>query len=95
MGPRLAPPGSRAGATPHHVSRPISNLNAFYLIERNLVASAIVEFGRARTFVRSHSLGIFQRPASLEIGRDPRRAEHVTAELPLKPALAVRRLTIW
>jgi hypothetical protein len=45
-----------------------------------------VELGRARAFMRGQGLGVFERVA----GRDADRAEHVAAELDLKPASAVR-----
>ena len=39
------------------------NHNPLDLIERNLIATAIIESGRARGFVRGHLLGHFQFPA--------------------------------
>jgi len=53
--------------------------NPFDLIERNLVACAIVELGRTGAFVRGHGLGVFQRAAALKVGRNPRGAKCVTA----------------
>ena len=47
-----------------------SDSYAFDLIERDRVASAIVEFCRARAFVRRHGLGVLQRTASFQVGRD-------------------------
>src|ERR1700732_4154224 len=51
------------------------------LIERDLVAGAVVKLGCARAFVRRHRLGVFERSTGLEIGGDAGRAEHVAAEL--------------
>src|SRR3984893_991319 len=49
------------------------------LIERDLVAGAVVKLGCARAFVRRHRLGVFERSTGLEIGGDAGRAEHVAA----------------
>ena len=54
------------------------------LIERNLVAGAIVKLGSARTFVRRHRLSVFKRTAGPEIGGDARRPKHMAAELDLE-----------
>ncbi len=37
--------------------------NFLDLIERNLVATAVVELRRPRAFVRGHLLGMFEKPA--------------------------------
>jgi hypothetical protein len=57
------------------------NCNPFDLIERDLIASAIVELRRARAFVRGHGLRVLERSAGLEIGRDTRRAKCMTSNL--------------
>ena len=54
------------------ISGPRSNRNPLDLIERDFVAGAIIELGRARAFVRRHSLRVFERAAGFEIGRDAR-----------------------
>ena len=46
-----------------------SNRNSFHLVERDLVAGAVVELGGARAFVRGHELGVFERAAGFEVGR--------------------------
>jgi hypothetical protein len=61
------------------------------LVERDLVAGAVVELGRARALVRGHRLGVFERAAALEVGGDAGCPEYVAAEPFLNPALAVRR----
>src|SRR5690348_15274723 len=58
-----------------------SNLDPLDLIERDLVAGAVVELGGARAFVRGHGLGVFESAAGFEIGGDASRAEHIAAEL--------------
>jgi hypothetical protein len=57
-----------------------SDHNSLDLIEAELIAPAIVELRRARRGMVRHRRGLFQRPAVLEIGRDPRRPETVVAE---------------
>jgi len=54
------------------------------LIQRDLVAGAIVKLCRARAFVRRHGLSVFECAAGLEIRGDASRAEHVAAELALE-----------
>jgi hypothetical protein len=67
------------------------NRNALDLIERDLIAGAVVELGGARAFMRGHSLGVFERAAGLEIGGDAGRAEHMAAELDLETGFGMRR----
>ena len=50
---------------------PASNLDPLDLIERDRIAGAVVELGRARAFVRRHVLRVFERPAAFEVGGDP------------------------
>jgi hypothetical protein len=47
-----------------------SNRNPLHLIERDLIAGAVVELGGARTFVRRHGLGVFERASGFQIGGD-------------------------
>jgi hypothetical protein len=61
------------------------------LVERDLIAPAIVELGGARALVRGHGLGLFERAAGLEIGGDAGRAEHMAAELDLETGFGMRR----
>lgn len=56
------------------------NHNPLDLIEAELGGPAIKEFRRARRGVVRHRHGLFQRPAVLETGRDPRRPEIAVAE---------------
>jgi hypothetical protein len=58
-----------------------SNHNPFDLIEADLIASAIVELGRARRRMVRHRGGLFQRAPVLEVGRDPGRPKTVVTEL--------------
>jgi hypothetical protein len=58
----------------------VLNHNSFDLIERDFVAGAIVELGRARAFVRGHGLRVFQRAPGFQIGSDARGAESVAAD---------------
>ena len=58
-----------------------SNRYSLDLIESDFVASAIVELGRTRAFVRGHGLRVLERPAGLEISRDAGCAKRVTADL--------------
>jgi hypothetical protein len=52
----------------------------FDLVERDFVARAVVELGRAG-LVRGHGLGILKGAADLEIGGDAGRPEHGYAGL--------------
>ena len=61
-----------------------SNRNPFDLIERDLVACAIIELRCARTFVRGHELGVFERAAGLKVGGNSSGAEGVAADLDLR-----------
>jgi len=65
-----------------------SNHDPLDLIERDLVAGAIVELRRARAFVRRHQLSILQGPAVVEIGGNPGGAERVAANIPTHSRLA-------
>ena len=56
------------------------NRNPVDLVERDLVARAVIELGGARAFVRRHGLSVLQRASRLQIGRYPRSAERVTAD---------------
>src|SRR5258708_2441818 len=60
------------------------NRDALDLVERDLIAGAVVKLRGARAFVRGHGLSVFERAAGLEIGGDAGRAEHVAAELDLE-----------
>src|SRR5262249_43339067 len=57
-----------------------SNQNSLHLIERDLIAAAIVKPGRARRLVRGHLLRDLQLSAALQIRRDPRGAERVATD---------------
>ena len=57
-----------------------SNLFPLDLVQRDFIAGAIIELGRARAFVCSHGLSVFERAAGFEVGGDAGRAEHVAAE---------------
>jgi hypothetical protein len=61
-------------------SAALSNRNPLHLVERDLVAGAIVELGGARTFVRGHRLGVLQSAAGFTIGGDARGAEGMAAD---------------
>jgi hypothetical protein len=50
------------------------------LIERDFVASPIIELGRARAFVRRHHLRVLQPAAGFQIGGDARGAEGMAAD---------------
>lgn len=50
------------------------------LIEAYLIASAIIELGRARRRMVRHRCGLFEGAAVLEIGRDSRCPEAMVAE---------------
>jgi hypothetical protein len=56
-------------------------------IERYGIRRAVVELRRARALMRRHGLGVLERPAGLEIGRDARRPEHMAPELDAEAAL--------
>jgi len=58
-----------------------SNRDPLDFIERDLIAGAVVELGRARALVRRHDLGVFERAADLEIRGDAGCTEYVAAEL--------------
>ena len=57
-----------------------SNCNPLDLVERDLVAGAVVELGRARRLVRRDLLRVLQRAAVLEVGGDAGGAEGVAAD---------------
>ena len=88
---KIIPADDVLGSDPASIG---SDRNPLDLIECDLVAGAVVKLGRARALVRDQGLCVFERAARLEIGGDAGRPEHVAAELPLKPASAVRRRTI-
>ena len=63
-----------------------------YLIERDRVASAIVELRRAGAFMCRHGLGVFQRTTSFKISSDAGCTKRMTTDSdlhakPLCPAL--------
>ena len=58
-----------------------SNRNPLDLVERNLIAGAIIELGGARAFVRRHGLSILQSAAGFKIGGDAGGAEGMAADL--------------
>ena len=74
--------------------KPNSNRHPLDLVERHLVAAAIVELRRARRGVVRHRGGLFERAAVLKIGRDPGRAKRVVADLRLDAGRAARRRII-
>jgi hypothetical protein len=53
-----------------HIRNYPSNRNPLDLIERDFIAGAIIELGRAGAFVRGHGLCIFQCAAGVQIGGD-------------------------
>ena len=55
------------------------NRNPLDLIQRNLIAGAIIELGRTRAFMRCHGLRVFERAAGFEIGRDARSAKRMAS----------------
>src|SRR5690348_12719182 len=61
-----------------------SNHNALYLIERDHIGRPVIELCRARTLVRGHGLGVLERAAGLEVGRDAGGAKSVTANFGLE-----------
>jgi len=56
------------------------NCDPFYLIERNLILSPVVEFGCPRRFMVGDLLRHFQLAAVLQIRRDAGRAEGMIAD---------------
>jgi hypothetical protein len=64
-------------------ARSLSNRNALDLIEGDLIACAVIELGGARTFMRGHELGVFERAAGFEVGGDTGCPESVAADLDL------------
>src|SRR5689334_14969408 len=58
-----------------------SDRNSLNLIQRDHVGRAIIELGGARALVRSHSLGVLERSAGVEVGGNARRTKGVTADL--------------
>jgi hypothetical protein len=63
------------------VNSALSDDNPLDLIESDLIAGPIIQFGCTRTLVRGHRLGIFEGAAGFKIGRDAGRPEGVTANL--------------
>ena len=72
------------------VFSPFSDRNPLDLIKCNLVAGAVIEFCRARAFMRSHGLRVLQRAAGFKIGGDARGAEGVAADPGARAELARR-----
>jgi hypothetical protein len=62
------------------VFSPFSDRNPLDLINCNLVAGAVIEFCRARAFMRSHGLRVLQRAAGFKIGGDARGAEGMATD---------------
>ena len=60
------------------------NNDPLNLIECDLVTGAVVELGRARTFVCGHELRIFEGAAGVHIGRDPGRPKRMAINAPLE-----------
>ena len=58
-----------------------SNRNPLDLIERDLIAGAIVQLGGARAFMRRHGLRVFQSAAGFEIGGNAGGAKGMAANL--------------
>ena len=58
----------------------VSDRHPLDLIERDLVAGAVVELGGPWAFVGGHGLGVFEGAARFEIGGDLGRPEGVTAD---------------
>ena len=50
-----------SGPARRSISGPRSNRDPLDLVKRDLIASPIIEFGRARAFVRRHGLRVLQR----------------------------------
>jgi hypothetical protein len=84
----------RESGIKHINSCTLSNLDPLYLVERDLIAGAVVELGGARAFVHGHGLGVFERVAGLEIGGEPVARNTWQPSLILKPASAVRLRTM-
>src|ERR1700731_1983289 len=57
-----------------------SDRDSLYLVERNLVLSAVIKLGCPRRFVISDLLRDFEFSAVLQIGRDAGRAEGMIAD---------------
>jgi hypothetical protein len=66
----------RKPATAARLSQP----DPLHLRLRDLLFPPVVKPGRARTRVRGHVLGVFERAAILQKIRNPRRAEGVVAD---------------
>src|SRR5712664_1907864 len=49
-------------------------------IECDRVTGAVVELGRVRAFVCGHALRIFERAASVHVGRDPGSPERMAVD---------------
>jgi len=73
---------------------PRSDCDLLDFVERDLVAGAVIELGRARTFVRRHDLRVLQSAAGFEIGGDARGAKVWQPILARVPSSAARRWTM-
>jgi len=68
----LSPETERVGPRRSvNVDRPSSNSNSLDLIERDLIASSIVELCRTRAFMRRHGLSVTQRAPGFEMAVIP------------------------
>ena len=57
-----------------------SDEDFFDLVEANLVTRAVVQLCRPMGFVTCDGLGVLERALIVEVDRDPRGAEAVTAD---------------
>ena len=58
----------------------LSQPDPLHFVLREPVLRSIVEFGRARAFMRGHGLRVFKRAAIAEIGGNAGRAKSVVAD---------------
>ena len=65
-----------------------SNSNPLDLIERDRITRAVLELGGARAFMRRHRLGIFQRAAGFQVGRDPGGPERMAVDPRLEAGIS-------
>jgi hypothetical protein len=56
------------------------NLDPLDLIERDRIASAVIELGRIRAFVGRHGLDVFEGATGVEVDGDPGRPERMAVD---------------
>jgi hypothetical protein len=71
--------GAEAAAT-NLITAYLNNDDSLDLVQRDFVAGAVVELGRARRLVSGYRLGVLDRAAIIQVRGDSGGTERVTAD---------------